>query len=651
MALMRSFNPNTSRNQDIVHIMKGELHDKDATAIDDFYKSLTLQKSSLDSEIKNRINLNQKNILQLTDDLRITQEELLLLRVLTKEFLSILSDFAEAAERRLALEREEPKNLDAGPGTQNPLLNRKKKKDRLSVLVLEKMWATELESLYKHVDGAQKYTQPIPGRHVLAESGRWHEINVGTWKASRPIHLFLLNDLVLIATRKLSQEGSSKRLQAIYCWPLLAVELSEIKAPDQVTNKDDKKLYFINLRAPSFSYVYQTDRYDHFVRVTNAYNKGKAELLQKEKNYDSDDINGDFMNGSTNPNSPNLADERADQRHLRNSLRNTNLSELSPGPGDELGYHRRNSSQRHSNDMVLQDISARVHSRNRSHDFNDRLNPSRQMGLGALINKLFMELKNAEDKLDEVDVNLAHSEYEAGTMIMGQIEEKLSAIVTRISGIAGKDKDGSANELLLLVDVVRLKLSNRKYKLQQSLQFDLQHGILTYTNEDIKRILSYYALFEMQSEGINVVLDALSTHLSTTVGKLISGAHGSTKIDILNYILNLTIIYVLIVLKALQIYNGCIFEIVNMPDQKNLDSSGFITWCISEITQLVETIKKHADGTILVYTNEVWAIKDEQHYKELRAVVEPQLDLLKNEGLNVAYLFDDILGSHIKVLS
>lgn len=650
---MRSFTEAKHRNNDdnILLIMRGELHDKDATAIDDFYKSLKIQKSSLDGEIKSRINLNQKNILQLTDDLRVTQEELLLLRVLTKEFLSILSDFADAAERRLALEKDEPRNTDSA--TLNNGGNRSarnKKKDRLSVLVLEKMWATELESLYKHVDGAQKYTQPIPGRHVLAESGRWHEINVGTWKASRPIHLFLLNDLVLIATRKLSQEGSSKRLQAIYCWPLHAVELTEIKPPEQLANKDDKKLYFINLRGPSFSYVYQTDRYDHFVRVTNAYTRGKTELLQKERTYETEDMNGDFAGGSTNPNSPNLVDEKADLRHLRNSLRNTAFSELSTvGPGEE--GHRRTSSQRHSNDMVLQDISARVHSRNRSHDFNDRQSGNRIAGLASLSTRLFIELKNAEDKLDEVDVNLAQSEYSAATQIMTQIEDKLSSIVTRINGIGGKDKSGSVEELRLLVDVVRLKLSNRKYKLQQNLQFDLHHSILTYTNEEIKEILSYYAQFDIQSEGISVVLEALSAHLSTTVGKLISGAHGSTKIEILNYISNLTIIYVLIVLKALSIYNGCIDEIVKTLSQQNLDSSGFITWCVAEMTRLVDTIKKHADGTILLYSNDSWAVKDKQHYKELLSVLEPQLDLLKQEGLNVRYLFDDIIGSHMNVVT
>lgn len=653
--LIRSFATNRRRSNedDIVQVIKTELRDKDVTVIDDFYKSLLTQKASLDEDIKSRINTNQKNILQLTDDLRLTQEELFSLRVLTKELYQILADFAEAAERRIALEKEGPRMSDShvfnGHSHPNGQQAPNKRKDRLSVLLLQKMWATELQSLFKHVDGAQKFVQAIPGRHVLAESGRWHEINVGTWKASRLIHLFLLNDLVMIATRKLSQEGSSKRLQAIYCWPLQNVEIAEIEAPSQVSSKEGSRVHVINLRAPSFSYVYQTDRYDHFSRVMNAYQKGKAELAQKNRIIEEEQrtprASGEFaLNSSTT----SLHEENAELRHLRESLRSSGIHGHSrSGSTEDVGFNRRSSGQRQSNDVILQDISARVHSRNRSHDYNKE-GGIKKPGSDRLPHRLFIELKNAEDKLDEVDVDLAHKNYAQATQLMMVIDQKVANIVMRIAGIQAKEQDGSLEELRILVDVVKLKLSNRRYQVQQNLQFDLQHNILTYDTDTISEILSYYHQFGMQGEGINAILEALSSHLSKTVGKLVSSAHGSTKVDIINYIANLTIVYTLIIRRALQIYSDCIEGLLHNSKLGSIDSSGFITWCVSEVTQLVDIIKKHAEETLLIKEDKVWYVKDEKHYKELVAIIRPQLNSLKREGLNVDYLFDNIINCRPK---
>lgn len=626
LALMRSYREK-EKEEDIVATIKGELRDKGATAIDDFYKSLVGQKAKLDSDLKARINQNQKNILQLTDDLKVTQEELLLLRVLTKELYAILAEFSDAAERRLELEHNEPaRDLDQ-PRKTAPA----KKKDRLSVLVLQKMWATELQLLYKHVDGAQKFIQAIPGRHVLAESGRWHEINVGTWKPSNPIHLFLLNDLVLVATRKLPQEGNSKRLQAVHCWPLHTVEIGEITPPG--LGKDDTKVYVVNLRAASLSYVYQTDRYDHFMRVMNAYSKGRSELAQKERMYEEASPRAGFeaANGST----ASLVDVL--EKQLRDSLRHSGMG--LPGPED-LPFHRRTKSNRHSDDVVLQDISARVHSRNRSHDFPKAM-ARVDSRAGNEPARLFSELKTTEDKLDEVDVHLAHSEYMSAVGLIKHIESKVSSVVTKIPG---SKTEGAAEELRLLVDVVKLKINNRKIKVQQGLLFDLHYNIATLTTDEITNIVEFYGSFDKLGEGLAAFLDAMSAHLSRTVGKLISNAHGSTRVDIVNYLANLTIVYVLIIRRAVLIHKQSIEPILRRGEHGNVDSSAFVTWCVSEVSLLVESMKKHATGTLLLHDADRWLVKDPKYYEELVLVVRPQLALLKREGLNVDYLFHDIFS-------
>lgn len=87
-------------------------------------------------------------------------------------------------------------------------------------------------------------------------------------------------------------DKKTSRLQAIHCWPLHEVKLSEVRVPNNSgkTDKDGNKLYVINIKSKSLSYVYQTDRYDHFLKITEAYNKGRNEILAKERILNSKSI-------------------------------------------------------------------------------------------------------------------------------------------------------------------------------------------------------------------------------------------------------------------------------------------------------------------------------------------------------------------------
>lgn len=617
----------------------GELANGTATEIDDYYKVLVKQKALINRDMKSNINQNQKNILELTNDLKETQEELMQLRITTKELYEVLDEFKEAAHRRMELEHEESEP------SRNSLyaeLQHKKRKDRSSVMVLGKMWVSELQSLCKHVDGASKYVQPLPGRHVLTESGRWYEVNVGTWKPTKPIHLFMLNDLVLIATKKNSMAQDSRdkktaRLQAIHCWPLHDVKLSEVRMPSNSnkTDKDGNKLYVINIKSKSLSYVYQTDRYDHFLKVTEAYNKGRNELLNKEK----------IVNSKSVGQNSDLLETDEEKRQLRESLRNSGISD---GATDET-TKRKSGSQRHSADILLQDISARVHSRNRSHDFDhgpngtSRFNPS-DKGL------FFNDLKKIEDRLDEVDIEISRNKYTESVGLIRYIENKLSSIEQAISSNSANTVV-SVDEIKLLIDVIKLKINNRKSKIQQCLGFDLHHNIGKLTSAEISTIIEFFHNFEQLDKGISLYLQAMSSNLSVTVSRLMIGVQGSSKIDVVNYLSNLVIIYVSIIKRAISVYKECIFPILKKDPNGNVDSSGLINWSIDEVTKLVATIKKHLYGSLVVLTSSgeeteesTYKVKDVTLFQEFIGVVEPQLNTLKGVGVNVEFLFDDILS-------
>ena len=610
-----------SEPEDPLGRILADLSNGTALQIDDYYNLLVKQRAVITRDIKENINENQKYVLQLTDDLKEVQDELMGLRIQTKELYDVLDDFKESAERRIALENEGMPVPASQPTA--PLTNRK---DRSSILVLEKMWVSELQSLFKHVEGASKYIQALPGRHVVAESGRWQEINVGTWKPVKPTHLFVLNDLVLMATKKLSSvdQGSKSRLQATQCWPLAQVDLTQIEAP---ANTLHAGTYLINIKHQSLSYVYQTDRFDHFKKITEAYNKARNELLQQER------LQNARASAASVGNTPKITQDE-DKRKLRELYR----SSMTADAGDEVGHKRSSSSFMGGNsDTVLQDISARVHSRNRSHDFGAKRDAK---------GHYFGELKALEDRLDDVDVNIAHNDYLQAVGLVSHIENKLHAIEGAVA--VGDRRKPLSEEVRTLIDVVRLKITNRKNKVVQGLVFDLQHGIARLSDDAVEEIILYFEALGLLDRGVEAYLHAMSTHLSTTVTKLIVGVQGSTKIDVVNYLLNLVVIYVAIIKRLVQVYNKRIARVIHKDGR--VDLSGLINWCMDEMAKLVAQLRKHLYGTLLTSagTNpdtqvQELRVKDRALYNEFLLTIVPLLDQLKHEGVNADYLFEEIL--------
>lgn len=662
-----AFNPNAK--------VLGDLSGGTAAEIDDYYKVLTKQQTIVNRDIKDNINENQKNILELTNDLKETQEELLQLRVTTRELYEILDDFKDAAQRRIELENENASIHNAlgsmaGTSMRTPSQSLRnggkrlvvKKKDRSSIIYLEKMWNDQLQSLFKHVEGASKFIQPIPGRHILAESGRWSEVNVGNWKIVKPAHLFILNDVVLVATKKyssgtstgsleatattptssttpmlLAPANSKSKLQAVFCWPLHEVKFLEVSTPSinrGRDNRDENKTYLVNLKSNSMSYVYQTDRYDHFLKILEAFKKGQHELSQRDRAFE-------IAHGSEG-----TSRDSEDKKLLRESLRNSGIAENSDDKRKSI------SGKRNSAEGLLQDISAKVHSRNRSHDFKNgspKLGGSNSGGTGQFFN----DLKRIEDRIDEVDVEIAHNKYAESAGLIRYIENKISSIESSLDIGISKQSDSGNNsledEVRLLIEVINLKINTRKTKIQKSLTFELQNNVSALSGEEISGIMEFFNNLEQLDHGVAAYLHAMSGHLNATASRLVVGVQGSTKIDVVNYLGNLVIIYVSIVRRTISTYKDYISPILAKDPNSVCDSSGLINWCNDEMSRLVIGIKKHLYGTLVsiaardpITEEPVYQVKDVKLFNEFIGIIKPQLDELKNVGVNFDFLFQDI---------
>lgn len=141
--------------------------------------------------------------------------------------------------------------------------------NRSSVANLEALWNSHLQTLWKRVEGSQKYLPAIPGRHIVYESSRWVELNAATWKPRRRVHLILLNDHLLVATEKKRTDAASTRdardkqgppqLQATRCWPLQDVQMADLTTRATPGSGDKaNSSNAVNVRVGTESFTYAT---------------------------------------------------------------------------------------------------------------------------------------------------------------------------------------------------------------------------------------------------------------------------------------------------------------------------------------------------------------------------------------------------------
>ena len=148
----------------------------------------------------------------------------------------------------------------------------RKKANRSSVANLEAMWNTQLYALWKNVEGSQKYLPAIPGRHVVHETGHWVELDAATWKARRPAHIFLLNDQLLVATKKKRRidpnvangnapQETTTKIVADKCWPLQNIDIQDLSSalPGHGGDRDEMS-NAICIRHGNESFTYRIDK-------------------------------------------------------------------------------------------------------------------------------------------------------------------------------------------------------------------------------------------------------------------------------------------------------------------------------------------------------------------------------------------------------
>ena len=228
----------------------------------DYQASLRKLKNRASSDLQQNVYQNRTQFIKISKEAEKLKAEMRTLRGLISELTAAVSHAsinAGAPEPRVS--------LDDGATARA-----RKQANRSSVANLEAMWSAQLHTLWKNVEGSQKFLPAVPGRHVVIEQAHWLELDAATWKARRHAHIFLLNDHLMVASRRKkrvdpgatsgndSRQNNVTRTVADKCWPLQDIDIVDLASMGSGAGEKGGMSNAIAIRCGQESFAYRSDK-------------------------------------------------------------------------------------------------------------------------------------------------------------------------------------------------------------------------------------------------------------------------------------------------------------------------------------------------------------------------------------------------------
>ncbi|KAJ6258743.1 hypothetical protein Dda_6795 [Drechslerella dactyloides] len=249
------------------------LRDATEDEVRQYQADLRRTRKRTSADLQTNVYVNRIQFISISKEIGNVKDEMRTLRNLLAELDLTTQTLNSASDNELlspiAAEASVMDSLLGGSSSANAKKNRR---NRNSVADLTQMWATHLKLLWERVENSQKYLPASPGRHIVMDSPQWVELNSATWKPMRQVHMFLLNDHLLVASLKkrrpdaANRGGPPTKLFAEHCWSLGDVEMIDLAS-------SSAEACAINVRVAKESFVYRSDKPDKKAKLLMTFKK------------------------------------------------------------------------------------------------------------------------------------------------------------------------------------------------------------------------------------------------------------------------------------------------------------------------------------------------------------------------------------------
>lgn len=269
--------PNLAPDQYVASVLSDATDDQ----IRQFEDSLRKLKHRASADLQQNLLQNRTQFIKISKEAEKLKGEMRALRNLMADLKTNTTALRSASNKG-----DQSANL---PGEISTGLSKRDK--RSSVADRSALWNSQMQALYKNVEGSQKFLPNSAGRHVVQNAGPWVELDNATYKSRRAMQIFLLNDHLLIASRKKRKveaphadtRGPLSKLVADRCWSLLDIEVVDMSGTGESSGGRNKLADAIMVRGGGQeSFIYRTEKPEDPEKKTLLLNVRKAvEELRK----------------------------------------------------------------------------------------------------------------------------------------------------------------------------------------------------------------------------------------------------------------------------------------------------------------------------------------------------------------------------------
>ncbi|GAA5898494.1 exocyst subunit EXO84 [Sporobolomyces salmoneus] len=202
------------------------------------------------------------------------------------DFVIISKEIATLENEMLELKgvleewRAVPESLEGGWGGDDDLLigGSNRRNARNSIADLATLYKSQLSALWEGVEGAQKFLPYVPGRHIITEASTFIELHAATYKPKQAVHLFLLNDAMLVSVKKRRGPGigGAVRLVAERCFNLSEIVVVDLKDGGDLQNA-------VKIKRGKETIIFRTDKAEDKKMLLLAFKKVAEELMNKKR--------------------------------------------------------------------------------------------------------------------------------------------------------------------------------------------------------------------------------------------------------------------------------------------------------------------------------------------------------------------------------
>lgn len=228
-------------------VVRRSLGDTNEEGIRSFYKSLLDAKHVVGGDLQRNVYRNYTEFVSISKEISNLDADVLSVKEYLNELKSIWESFLAATH-------------STNSNNSNNLMKSIFTSPQANKMMSENIYRSQIMALWDNVEGSHRFIPRADNKHIVRECVNFYDINPKTLQRRHAVHLFLLNDCLLLARRR------ANKLVADFCWSIQNLTIVDIKDSQDLSNA-------LRIVVYPETFIYQAEHIEDKLGLLNAYKR------------------------------------------------------------------------------------------------------------------------------------------------------------------------------------------------------------------------------------------------------------------------------------------------------------------------------------------------------------------------------------------